>query len=583
VHADPLNTNARLGRRTLLRAGVLGSAGLAAAALIGCGDEGDDNTPASATAGASATATASGGLKVGDYPVILPESSKPPKNGGVLKVAHTWDVATFDPTKSAAGGTITVPNTVYNRLLGFARGVDRDPAKPFELKPELAESWERTPDGLTYSFKLRKGVKWQNVAPLNGREFKAADAKRTYERYASEGVHTAFWVNRSSIDAVDDSTLKITLKRSLADFINPLGSRYQTIFPPETVDDGTIDKKVVGTGPMILKEATQGQRVVFDSNPDYWEVKPHLDGFEFDVTPDAAARLGVFRTGNVDYAYGAVANVRDVQTLLSTNPQTVVQVQPVQAPTFTIRLNLKNPKFQDERVRQAMMLALDRDRIVQVLFQGYGLALPSILWTTLFDEEPKAGSPVLGKWWRYAPEEAKQLLDAAGAKNLTFGMPYYNYSVSQNEQQNALIADMFKAVGITMNFRVADYTEYNSQLIGAKYEDAIDGWPTPASGDADTYYYAQLYSKSPGNRDTIADPDIDMWAEQQQVELDPARRREIFRKIWDRVLDKAYRVDKAGTHTFFTYQPWFQGMQFGGAQSDFYDWGVQIAHAWLDK
>jgi ABC-type transport system substrate-binding protein len=230
-----------------------------------------------------------------------------------------------------------------------------------------------------------------------------------------------------------------------------------------------------------------------------------------------------------------------------------------------------------------MMLALDRDRIVQVLFQGYGLALPSILWTTLFDEEPKPGSPELGKWWRYAPEEAKQLLDAAGAKSLTFGMPYYNYSVSQNEQQNALIADMFKAVGITMNFRLADYTEYNSQLIGAKYEDAIDGWPTPASGDADTYYYAQLYSKSPGNRDTIADPDIDMWAEQQQVELDPAKRREIFRKIWDRVLDKAYRVDKAGTHTFFTYQPWFQGMQFGGAQSDFYDWGVQIAHAWLDK
>jgi ABC-type transport system substrate-binding protein len=162
-------------------------------------------------------------------------------------------------------------------------------------------------------------------------------------------------------------------------------------------------------------------------------------------------------------------------------------------------------------------------------------------------------------------------------------MPYYNYNVTTNERQNALIADLYNAVGIKMNFRLADYTEFNSQLIGAKYEDAIDGWPTPASGDSDTYYYTQVHSKSPGNRDTIADPDIDMWAEQQQVELDPEARRAIQRKIWDRVLDKAYRIDKAGAHTFYPYHPWLMGLQWGGAHSEFYDWGAQLANTWLDK
>jgi ABC-type transport system substrate-binding protein len=476
-----------------------------------------------------------------------------------------------------------VPNTVYNRLLGFTRGAKRNLDNYYELVPELAQSWERTPDGLVYTFKLRPGVKWQNVAPLNGRDFKAADAKRAYERYAVDGVHRSFWVQLDKIETPDDLTLKVTLKKSLADFINPLASRYQTIFPPETVDEGSIDKKVIGTGPMIMKEAIPGQRVAFDGNPAYWEKKPYLDGFEFQPSPDAAARLSAFRSGNVDWGYSIVTTVRDVESLLSSNPQTRIQILPVQTPTFSIKLNMRNPKFQDERVRQAMMLALDRDRIVATLFEGYGLTVPGILWSTVLDEEPKSGDPALGRWWRYAPEEAKQMLRAAGHENLEFGMPYYNYNVTQNERQNSLIADMFGAVGIKMNFRLSDYTEYNSQLIGAKYEDAIDGWPTPGSGDSDIYYYVQVHSKSPGNRDTINDPDIDKWAEEQQVQLDPAKRKEIQRKIWDRVLDKAYRIDKAGGNNFYAYPPYLHGLQFGGSQTDFYDWGVQLAQAWLDK
>jgi peptide/nickel transport system substrate-binding protein len=582
VKATAFSINGSLDRRTLLRGGVLGGAGLAAAALLGCGDEGDDEP--SAPSGGDTTATPIAGVPtVGGYPIVFPESEKTPKQGGVMKVAASWDVATFDPTKSAAGGTITVPNTVYNRLLGFTRGANRNLDDYYELTPELSSSWERTPDGLVYTFKLRPDVKWHNVAPLNGRPFVAADAKFAYERYAAEGVHRSFWVHLDKIETPDDQTLKVTLKRSLADFINPLASRYQTIFPRETVDAGNVDKAVIGTGPMMLTDAIPGQRVTFERNPDYWDRVPYLDGFEFQPSPDAASRLSSWRAGNIDWAYSIITTVQDVENLLKTNPETKIQIIPARTPTFSIKLNLRHPKFQDERIRQAMMLALDRDRIVQTLFEGYGVTVPGILWSTVLDEEPKAGDPALGKWWRYAPDEAKQLLQAAGAERFEFNMPYYNYNVTTNERQNALIADLYNAVGIKMNFRLADYTEFNSQLIGAKYEDAIDGWPTPASGDSDTYYYTQVHSKSPGNRDTIADPDIDMWAEQQQVELDPEARRAIQRRIWDRVLDKAYRIDKAGAHTFYPYHPWLMGLQWGGAHSEFYDWGAQLANTWLDK
>ncbi|MXW36241.1 MAG: hypothetical protein F4Z60_12410 [Chloroflexi bacterium] len=202
-----------LTRRSLLRGGLLGGVGLAAAALIGCGgdDDDDDDDGASTgaatggTSGSSTTATTSttgddsadgdaadtGGddaeEAVGEgygfvrdetlpYPYQFPEPAGAiPKAGGIMRIAATWNVATMDPTASAAGGTITAPNMVYNRLLGMVGGVNKNPFT-IELEPELAASWERTPDGSLFSFGIRDDIKWQNVAPLNGRAFTSGDA-----------------------------------------------------------------------------------------------------------------------------------------------------------------------------------------------------------------------------------------------------------------------------------------------------------------------------------------------------------------------------------------------------------------------
>ena len=237
-------------RRTLLRGGLLGGVGLAAAALIGCGgddDDDDDNGGTTATTSGSSGSTtttssssssssssdssassddssddseddtttdANGGEEAGvgmlvqdpdlPYPYQFPEpGGLTPKAGGVMRVAATWDVGSMDPIVSAAGGSITVPNMVYNKLLGMVGGPAKDPFK-IEIKPELASSWERTPDGQVFSFQLRDDVKWHNVAPLNGRALVAQDIKFAYDRYKEEGVHQSYWTNIGSIDAVDD-------------------------------------------------------------------------------------------------------------------------------------------------------------------------------------------------------------------------------------------------------------------------------------------------------------------------------------------------------------------------------------------
>lgn len=579
-----------LSRRSVLRASALGGAGLAAAALIGCGSKKKDEKAAT-TAGEKPAATAAAaqlpGVDVGGkrIPFNFPEpAGKTPKDGGTLNVGATWDVSTFDPSKSAAGGTVTVPNAVSDRLLGFKRGATADPFK-LELVSELAQLWERTPDGMSYTFKLAPNVKWQNVAPLNGRPFTSADVKFAYERYQKEGVHRPYFTNVKSIEAPDASTVKITLNKPQPDFLVPLASRYLTMHAKEMVDSGEIDKKPVGTGPLIFKSASQGQGVSLVKNPDYWAGKVHVDGVEFKVMTDATTRLAAFRAKQIDFGYSVGDTANDLEAIMKSTPDVqATSTSPVNA-TFAISFNLTNPKWQDVRIRRAISMAIDRNELIQVVYQGFAKSLPTFPWIFTLDKEPTAESGALGKWWKTDRNEAKSLLQAAGQADLAIPMVYYNYSDSSNSRPNQVLVDQFRQVGIKLDAKAADYTEFNSQWVGAKFADVADGWAAQGF-DTDNFFYQHMRSDSPGNRWRINDPEIDKWADEQRVELDPAKRREILKKIWDKELDQMYRVEKPAPIGFTTYGAALRGFRsvgVFGANSYYYDWGAQMKDIWLDK
>ena len=616
---DPRWWESGLNRRTLLRGGMLGGVGLAAAALIGCGggddDDDDDATTATtqtsgsststgtADASSATTTTASGdgdgdgadeapvqgdGMLVQDpnlpYPYQFPEPATTPKPGGTLKVGVTFDVANFDPTVSSAGGTITVPNMTYNRLLGFVGGPSFDPFK-LELEPELASSWERTPDGQTFTFQIRDDVAWQNIAPLNGRPFVADDVKYAHDRYAAEGAHKSYWANISSTEAPDDVTYKINMGTVTADFILPMAGRYQTIFPRETVEDGSIEQTAVGTGPMILTDVAQGSHMNFVKNPDYWERDVLLDGAEFLVQRDASARLAAFRVGQIDYGY-TLGNTKSLlEELLETNPDVQVNLVPATS-SWTFGMNLSNPKFQDPRVRRALTLAIDTSLIRSVIYDDFAKSLTLQPWIYAVDEEPSAENGLLGEWNpRYDPEEAKKLLAASGVENLSFESMYYIYGGYITQHTEILLSN-FADVGIEMTPNSVDYTEFNSTWIPRKLEEAsTSAWQT-AGFDTDNYFYNSVFSESPGNRWNLNDPKVDELAKAQQVELDPDARKEIIREMWDYFLDQMFWPPLASGIQIVVYQPWLRGFRFGGpntTSSYYYDWGDQVAGAWLDK
>ena len=618
-----------LNRRTLLRGGVIGGAGLAAAALIGCGGDDDDDddsgTTATTQSGTSSGSTgttsvtsatqasqtqASGGDDDADdaadaeddtpaedytigklvaddslpYPYQFPEPNKKPVPGGRMQVAATYRVQNFDPTTSAAGGTITVPNYVYNRLLGMKGGPHKDPFL-IELEPELASSWERTPDGQVFTFGIRDDVYWQNIAPLNGRQFVAEDAKFAFDRYAVEGVHQSYWRNISSTEAPDDSTFKITMGTVTADFILPLASRYQTIFPRETVDAGNIDTVVVGTGPMILTEAVDGSHLSFDKNPDYWEREVLLDGHDVRLITDQTARVAAFRVGQLDYGYSIAGTLPDLRKLLETNPDIQINISPVVNGGIPFGMNLSHPKFQDERIRQAMTLAMDTAFMEEVVYDNLAKTLPLQPWPFVLDEEPKIGDAELGPWFgRYDPDEARKLLTAAGADGLKIDGIYYRYA-DYFAELTEITTEQFRQVGIELNSRSVDYTEFNSAWVPAKLEEATtSGWLT-VGFDGDNYFYNSVHSESPGNRWRLNDPQVDAWAEQQQTELDPDARKEIHRTMWDYFLEKMFWPPVPSALGLQIYQPWLRGIRFGGifgTNSSYYDWGDQVASAWID-
>ena len=597
----------RVSRRTLIRGGALGAAGLTAAALIGCGDDDDDDggaaapataAPTQAAAPATAAAATAAATAAAEpdyvrlaredgaaYPYSYEEPDTPPKPGGILRLAVQWGLGTWDPNFPSGGHGQNVANVAANRLLGL---VDGPEMSKFEIgiEPELAKTWEVSPDGLTYTFHLNEGVRFHNIAPVNGRELVAQDVKLAYDRAATEGINQAFFDFLNGIAVPDDRTVEITLHTPDADFLIPIASRQLPIYAPELYEGDLFETLAIGSGAGILKDFKDGQGITIDANPDYWEGKPWLDGMEWIISPDAATRTAEFRVGRFDW--GAAASTPEaVEALRETNPDIQVTSDPIVAATLLLALNTAQPALADERVRQAMSLSIDRDRFVQILYQGYGKVVPGFGWPFLFDEEPKGEE--LGRWWRYDPAEATKLVEAAGATGTEFDLIFSNaYLRTLSQASNGLFGEFFGAIGITMNPVDLDYAGFNAMYYGRTFKDerdALFGFTT-TSPSATGYFYDNVHSQSAKAYHAVNDPQIDEWAEQQRSEVDPQARKEILRKIWDRTLDQVYRIEHPKDFSTTVLQPWTRYYRFNGpyiGMQSYYEFGIGFYNAWLDK
>jgi ABC-type transport system substrate-binding protein len=409
-------------------------------------------------------------------------------------------------------------------------------------------------------------------------------------------VHRGYLANVTSIEAVDDATLRIDLGRPEPDFEIPLGSRNLPIYPVELADrlpgtpppqpspvKGEGDESGVepgrfryaGSGPMVAREVVPGSHVRFERNAAYWEGPVHLDAVEVVIEHDQRRRREGLVSGEFGYASQPVEDLADARALLDARPDLRVHLVPALGAQFGLALDLADPRFADVRVRHALMLAIDRQRMVDELHAGLARVLPTTPWQYLFDAEPSGDA--LGPWLRHDLAEARRLLEAAGVRGLAFELRYHRYHEVTNRRANELIAGWLGELGVEVTLTELDQGAFNREWFGRGFTGALDGY-APSGFTPDAYFLHSVATGGPLNLWGISDAQIDEWSERQSRELDPQARRELQRRIWDRLLDQAYRIEKVAPMLFEAYQPWLRNFRVYNATGDI---GLHVAGYWL--
>jgi peptide/nickel transport system substrate-binding protein len=512
----------------------------------------------------------------------IPASPKPAKRGGTLTRASQWDPPGIDPRMTQSVGLFQFAGLTSSRLLRYAFPDEATGTNDFTLKGDLAESWQPSADHRVWTFKLRQGVKWHNVPPLNGRELVAADVKYCYEQYAKEGVQAFTFQEIEGMETPDKHTLRVHLKTPNTLFPQNVAESVTVIFSREVLEeDGDLKKRLIGTGPFILKEHTRKVRVVLQRNPDYYDKgRPYLNEYVILSTPDTATRVAAFRTGQSDFI--SLASPSEVEMIRKTNANAIVQTFQSTLTPFGLSLAQDRPPFNDVRVRRAVSMAIDRQKQVDTIYEGHGILGWGVPYIYYQDTPPTAKD--LGPWWQYRPAEAKKLLAEAGhAKGFETTLFYYEYFPQMTSQVQVVQQDLKRNLNIDVKITKLDYTSYYGRYVEGKWDGLAWGFQSGHAVGLDERTYMYMHSKSTKNFFRVNDPVIDELTVKLRRTPDRAEQRAIAKKIVDREYDQVLRMWMPYDAGFLVFQPHVRnGAALAIRRTDAYG-SPTIARMWLDK
>lgn len=452
-----------------------------------------------------------------------------PRPGGKVTINVHADAPNFDPLASTEFGVHSRLGLALNQLVEWKTGPNIAYGQ-FVPKPALAESWTISDDGLTYTFNLRKNVVWQNIPPVAGRPFVAADVVATYEAIRQSGVQKGQLASVDTISAKDDHTVVLKLKRADVVVLQSLAHQNMWILPKEAFNGG-YDRKtvVIGTGPWILKQNEPGVATHYIRNPTYFGKSesgaqlPYLD--EVDILPikDLNARIMAFRAGQIDIWFGplnlaqmeemkkAVPGMKDIKTVANTQSE--------------FYLNPTYKPFSDLRVRQAVNLAIDRQGLGEVVRGGGaigGVVGAALAKQALPDDEriKLYGTP--------DQKKAKDLLAEAGYPDgFSFEFTVLNYGEEFVREAEWIQQDLAE-IGVKAEIKMVD--QVAGQALGK--EGTFQGMFLMMSPLSEASEYFTTHFLKDGNRNYtgIDDPELAKMIREQQGIVDVDARQ---KKIWE--------------------------------------------------
>jgi len=426
---------------------------------------------------------------------------------GTLEIAVDQSPVGFDPHVVTAFSSFAVIGQIYDGLLE----VNAD----LQLEPALAESWEVSDDGLTYTFTLRDDVNFHN-----GRALSADDIVYSYNRIMDEATGSPIasrFSEVASVEAADERTVVFNLSAPFAPFLSNLTSL--TVVPQEVVEEnGDLQQVAVGTGPFMLEEIVPDTYVLLKANPDYYrESQPMLAELKYNVVPEASTRAAGLRTGQFHLLPDV--DPATAETIRGTDSVELLEIQDL---AYTLLgVNTTKAPFDNPQVREAINLAINRDEIVEAVYFGN-----AVLGGPL--------SPGLTDWaletsefgcYAHDADAAKALLKEAGYAGeeleiLTFGTMKVVSDLAQ------VLQAQLQDAGVNATVNVEEFGNFVQRWKNSDFDMfvSLNGGNT----DPDGYFYRTFYTDGSTNVYKFANDDVNSLLDEGRVTTEFEARKPLY-------------------------------------------------------
>jgi len=401
----------------------------------------------------------------------------------------------------------------------------------------LAESWQMK--GTRLQFNLRKGVRFHDGAFLTSRDVLASFKRILTDKQSLQAPNLQ---NIGEMDAPDEHTVVLTLKKADANALEDINSR---VIMKQSVAEkmGEADNKPVGTGPFKFTSWERSGQFVLRRNDAYWGKAPRIDEVIYKSIQEDAARIAALEAGQVDL----ISNVPPHEVArLKANPR--LRVQQVQGlrPIFLILSPAYKP-MDNPKVRRAITHAIDRERIIKHILEGYAYPLNGLLSPQVFGYDPSA------KAYPYDPEKAKQMLNEAGFPNgveIDYYSPTGRYPKDREVAQ--VIVEQLSKVGIKANLKTPEWSIFNTDYKNGKYQFYLTG--RGSLTDADTLF--QQYFRTGATRRTLgySNPKLDELLDQEQLTFDVKKREKLLWEAHRIILEDAPAIPLWNAMDIYAYR-----------------------------
>ena len=515
--------------------------------------------------------------------IAVPADAQTPKRGGTLRVAYGNEIAHLDFHTAPGYEMMWVAMNVGCGLINIT--------PDGKFVPDAAESWQMSPDGLLYTFKLKK-----NVLFHDGTKVDAAAVKFSIDRImdpATKSGMRTFYESVHSVEVLDPSTVQIRLKHPYAFMLHMLAG-YRTglvLYSPTATQKYTVEDRkagkpeaVVGCGPFKLVEWVKGSHLAMDRFDKYFEPGlPYLDRVMIRVIKDPVTQMAAFKAGEIDFI--ADFSPEHVDTLKGQNPRARIMTGKETTPMVgmmkvTVPADGKplskdrapHAVFNDIRVRKAVgCYGIDRKEIVKIAFKGQATPWVGII-------PPGTPDTVdVTSMCPYDPAKAKALLAEAGygpQKPLTFVL-MTNTEKSVFNVIATVVKEQLARIGVTANIRLVDkVTWMNTVLQDAPWDMFVEDLLSLITLDSNAFLST---TPSSWNQARHTDTKVDDFYARYAREMDPVKRKAIAKEFQEFSADKLYWNTISGSPFYMVAQPWMKDYVYNAEFEVHYD------QVWLDK